>query len=184
MISHKFKCIYIHQRKTAGLSIISSFDLNRKDPDWHLLNDGHLSPEYDALNDTLSWYYKFTTVRNPFDRFVSGWKFLAATRDRPLEDVLHDPPREGRDFRHLTRQQTAIVVNGEGRLIVDFVIRYEDLQAGYDHVCDIIEKPRMILPVVNTTTRNRDYRTYFNAKTRALAEELFRDDLTTFGYEF
>lgn len=184
VISHQYQCIYVHQRKTAGSSIIHSFGLTLKDPDWETYNDGVLSPGYDSMSESVSWYFKFTTVRNPFDRLISSWKYLSATRTRTLEDVLRNPPLEGHDYRHLTRPQTAILVNRDGELIVDFVIRYEALQEGYDQVCDLIGKPRMPLPVVNATTRNRDYRTYFNPVTRSLAEDHFKDDLSTFGYEF
>lgn len=184
LISHQYQCIYVHQRKTAGTAIINSFGLTLKDPDWQTYNEGVLDPGYATMSEAVSWYFKFTTVRNPFDRLVSSWKYLAATRNRSLEDVLLHPPAEGHDYRHLTRPQTAILLNADGEPVVDFMIRYEALQEGYDQVCDMIGKPRMTLSVVNATTRDRDYRTYFNAVTRRLAEEHFKDDLAAFGYEF
>jgi hypothetical protein len=184
LISHHYKCIYIHQRKTAGTSIISSFGLTLQDPDWDACNDGVIDPYYATMTESVSWYFKFTTVRNPFDRLISSWKYLSATRNRTLEDVLRNPPQDGHDYRHLTRPQTAILVDEDGELIADFVIRYEALQEGYDQVCDLIGKSRMILPVANTTKRDRDYRTYFNPVTRRLAEDHFKDDLNAFGYEF
>ncbi len=40
MISHKYRCIFIHQRKTAGSAIITSFGINLEQPEWHTFNEG------------------------------------------------------------------------------------------------------------------------------------------------
>ena len=114
MISHKFKCIFIHQRKCAGSSIIDTFGFKISDPEWHVMNDGVVSPEY--VSDT-SGYFRFAVARNPWDRFVSGWKYLAATRDRSLRDVLTNLPQVGKDYRHLTRPQHTTLFDQNGRLI-------------------------------------------------------------------
>jgi len=46
VISHVYQAIYIHQRKCAGVSIINSFGLSLDMPEYHLYNDGILSPEW------------------------------------------------------------------------------------------------------------------------------------------
>src|SRR5439155_3241285 len=73
VICHAYNCIFVHQRKCAGISIIRAFGLDPSIPDWHFMNDGALSAEY-----TLAppGYFRFSVVRNPWDRFVSGWKYL------------------------------------------------------------------------------------------------------------
>ena len=81
MISHRFKRIFIHQRKCAGTSIIRSFGIDPSSSDWHFMNDGVLAPEAVARPDQ---YLVFSIVRNPWDRFVSGWKYCPSTRDLNL----------------------------------------------------------------------------------------------------
>jgi len=183
MIHHGYRCIFIHQRKTGGVSIISAFGLSSEDKEWHHYNDGVLG---DYIWDRRPNYFVFSTVRNPFDRLVSGWLYLGETRSRPLIDVISDKKPTDLVHRHILRPQIAILRHPDtGALVTDELIRYETLQTDFDRICGLIGKPRTQLPTKNVgKRRRRDYRTYFDDETRALAEELFRDDLDAFGYEF
>jgi len=71
MISHKHKCIFLHIPKAAGTSV-ERF-LRDADPDIpaKVLRKRGFSR---FLNDHLD-YYVFSFVRNPYDRFVSAWKW-------------------------------------------------------------------------------------------------------------
>lgn len=163
------------------MSVKHAFGFDCTDEDWALYNNGVLSPKWPLRPD----YLVFTIVRNPFDRLISAWHYLKATRERPLLDVLSNPPESGHDFRHLTRPQTAILYDqSKGALVADAVIRFEDCQTGFDSVCDLIGKPRCKLPHINATERERDYRGYFDQQTRAMAEAMFKDDLALLGYSF
>ena len=71
-----------------------------------------------------------------------------------------------------------------GGLVTDKIMRFESLQADFDDVCDRLGKRRVTLPKTNASQREVNYRQYFNAETRKLAEALFRNDLEAFGYDF
>ena len=43
MISRQHECIFIHQRKCAGMAVIETFGLLPDNPDYHFMNDGVLS---------------------------------------------------------------------------------------------------------------------------------------------
>jgi hypothetical protein len=58
--------------------------------------------------------------------------------------VLANLPSEGHDYRHLTRPQHTILYDEQGRLVVDYLIRFESLQQDFDRVCDLIGKPRRV----------------------------------------
>mgnify|MGYP001177122735 CR=1 FL=1 len=71
MISHNHKCIFLHIPKAAGTSV-ERF-LRSSDPSIpeKVLRKRGFSR---FLNDYLD-YYVFSFVRNPYDRFVSAWRW-------------------------------------------------------------------------------------------------------------
>ena len=94
MISHKYRCIFVHQRKTAGTSVKALFDDFRAGSrEAAQFNEGILDPEWEG-SPFVGAYHAFTIIRNPWDRFVSGWKYCRSTRDRDIVDVLRNLPRE------------------------------------------------------------------------------------------
>jgi hypothetical protein len=181
MIDHKYKCIFIHNRKCAGSTIVTSFGSLTKD-EIKKYNDGILSNDWDLRHD----YFIFSVVRNPFDRVISAWQYLDALRERPLFDVLQNPPREGHDFRHFTRQQVKILGDPRsGSLVCNKLIRFEHLQRDFDTVCDLIGKNRSVLPQTKVNlNRKKDYRSYYEKNTKYMVENMFGDDLEAFGYTF
>lgn len=180
MISHDSRCILVHQRKCAGTSIKEAFGLTSAHPDWHAYNDGSLDPEFE---NRPADYLVFSVVRNPWDRFVSGWKYCKSTRGRSLKEVLLDPPREGHDFRHLTRPQHEILFHSDGRAVFDMLLRYESLQEDFDSLCVRLGKPLQVLRQSNTGS-HAPYRDYFDDETRELLEKRFARDIELFGYAF
>lgn len=137
MVSHEHRCIFIHQRKCAGTSVINHFGLTLTDPEWHYFNDGLMSenPCWSSVKTDYAGYTVFSIVRNPWDRFISAWKYLPSTRDRDIEDVLNNLPEKGHDFRHITRPQSAILLDRNGDLITDDLIYFENLQEGFTAFC-------------------------------------------------
>ena len=180
MISRQHRCIFIHQRKCAGMAVIATFGLRPDNPDYHYMNDGVLSPEYARRPAD---HFIFSVVRNPWDRFVSGWKYCASTRNRTLRDVLLDLPRTGHDYRHLTRLQVDILFDAQGRPATDFLMRYESIQQDFDTVCDRLGKSRVKLPWINVGLR-QEYRRYFDEESKALFEQQFAGDMAAFNYSY
>lgn len=71
MISHKYKCIFLHIPKAAGTSIerfLRGIDSDIPEKVLRKRGFSHF------LNNHLG-YYVFSVVRNPYDRFVSAWKW-------------------------------------------------------------------------------------------------------------
>lgn len=182
MIDHEHKCIFIHQRKCAGMAVMKSFGMVPENPDYHYMNDGVLSPEYHTRPMD---YFRFATVRNPWDRFISGWLFCEGTKHRPMRDVLRSLPRLEHDYSHLTRLQHSILYDRAGYLVVEKTMHFESLQQDFDEVCDAIGKPRTIIERINTNDSRRHYREYF---TDPIDVDLFLRhfalDVDTFEYEF
>lgn len=182
MICHKYKCIFIHQRKAAGTSIIRSFGYTPQDMEWHLFNNGTRGNKWPLKDQIAKDYLIFTAVRNPWERFISGWKYLPAYRDLPLDEVMANLPTEGHDYRHLTRPQMDILVDANGRFVPDVVLRQETLEDDYRELCKLLGKP-FDLPVINKT--NHDSLSEYKTQAQIdFIRQHFKHDIEFFGYEF
>jgi chondroitin 4-sulfotransferase 11 len=163
---------------------MAAFGIRKRSPDWDRFNNGVLSDTWEQRSPAEREYFVFSVVRNPFDKAISAWKYLKAVRNRPLIEVLENPPRAGFAYRHMFRPQKALLCRPDGSLIVNDLIRYESLQSDFDRICDKLGKSRQLLPHLNASERDKDYRAYFDKPARKLAEALFADDLKAFHYGF
>jgi hypothetical protein len=81
-----------------------------------------------------------------------------------------------------TKLQSSALTDAEGKLLVDFVGRYETLAQDFAQICDRLAIA-VELPHVNRTA-HWDYRDYYDTQTRQLVAEHFRADVELFHYEF
>lgn len=66
----------------------------------------------------------------------------------------------------------------------DFIGKYENLKNDFDFICDKLKLPRTNLDVANKSDRNKDYRVYYNNRTRDLVGDAFSEDIINFNYSF
>ncbi len=78
--------------------------------------------------------------------------------------------------------QSNWVYDMDGCKLVDYVGRFETLQADFEHVCSRLALD-LHLPHLNDT-RHRDYRTYYSDEARTRVAELWEPDIRNFGYDF
>jgi len=162
MLSHKYKCIFVHIPKTAGKSVEQVFLrlaserrrtgallLHRNtDPQLgpprlaHLTASEYLHYGY-VTSKEIHCYFKFAFVRNPWERMVSEyrWRFPDSRPDFKTFLFKHFPTSDddchlsGRDhYRHVL-PQCDFVFDKDGQQLVDFIGRFENLQQDFDHVC-------------------------------------------------
>lgn len=183
MLDREHKAIFIHQRKCGGASIKVAFEpLPAEDRDFG--ERGVRSREWRSHEALVRSCFVFSIARNPWDRFVSGWKWCEGTRDLTIHELLHNLPQSGHDFRHITDLQSTMITDETGRPQLDFLMRFETMQPDFDQVCDLIGKPRVALPHRNRGARDTDYRGYFDAEARDLFMDHFAPDVEMLGYSF
>jgi hypothetical protein len=145
-------------------------------------------------------------VRNPWARLVSEYRYRNYFNHRSFKDfVMHKLPSPGPDdkYRHIM-PQTKMLYDDAGRLLVDFVGKFENLQGDFDRVCQQLGIEKSALPHVNSSdkgsrelkrkmrnflyrndeTRLRRYTDFYDDETRELVTELYRQDVENFGYSF
>jgi len=140
---------------------------------------------------TFERLFTFAFVRNPWDLLVSYYHFLRDAEGHG-DHVSHRRRRTARlpDFEAYVRyeigrgkiSQTRMVADRHGRVLVDFLGRYESLATDFAHACRRIGR-EATLGHANTSART-DYRDYYTPRLAALVRDHFADDVERFGYEF
>jgi chondroitin 4-sulfotransferase 11 len=185
------QCIFIHIPKAAGTSVaLTLFDRNSRHVPWH--------EYYSANPHKFARYYKFTFVRNPWDRLVSSYMFLqkggmndadarwAARYLKPFasfEDFVLDGIQqpEIHSWVHFL-PQSHFVCDVHGKCQMDFVGKFENLADDFAVVAAKLGCQRQ-LAKVNVGQRDH-YRQYYSEATRAKVAQVYTRDIACFGYEF
>jgi Sulfotransferase family len=132
--------------------------------------------------DTWDSYFKFTVIRDPFDKMVSGYFFSEKPQgsEQQLVDGFRDWVRNGGEI--IDRHTYTI----GGDICMDYFIRYEALEQGIQHVCNELSIPFSAdqLPQLKTGFRQREVplSAFYDAHTRTLVEAKFAFELEQFGY--
>ena len=201
MIINSQKFIFVHIPKTGGTSIEKLFDDSFYGWDEkHCLWKQHCSIHQmqSLYGIDIDNYYKFSIVRNPWDRAVSDYKwwtrpdspFFDFLKSTTLEDYLlirngyekinHLNDSSGR-ADHFYTQYSFIEIGGA--CAMDCIIKFENLQQDFDHFCDQIGIPQQKLPHTHKTNR-KHYSEYYNQKTIDIVAEKYRKDIEYFDYQF
>jgi hypothetical protein len=141
-------------------------------------------PRFIRTHDEVwSQAIRFAVVRNPYDRFISAWKYLNATRHRSLDDLLANLPRTGPEYVHLTMRQVDLLMAG-GKMLDLCLLRFERLQEDFDGLCDMLGVPRRIIPELNRGKwRQAGDLDHFTAEDRRRIATLFQADFEMLGYD-
>lgn len=160
-------------------------------------------PLVDLTDAKYAGYFKFSFVRNPFDRSVSCWenKFNAPSPSAlvnyagPLARALgvekvsfeqfveHISRDLGDDCDVHWRSLTASVCDETGTCLVDFVGRFERLAADFAEVSRIIGIDVELPHMVRSAAREH-YAAYYTDRTRTAVARRYESDLRTFEYSF
>jgi hypothetical protein len=148
-----------------------------------------LTPEF--LGDD---YFSFAMVRNPWGRMVSSFTHKdshllreARARGIELEKIsFPDYVREAGRLQHAHLQsQYDYLHDAKGKLLVDFVGRFESLTSDFEKVCTRLGIEKQ-LPAKKQSKQkmSHDYRDYYDDETRAAVATHYAQDIECFGYQF
>jgi len=180
IVSEQKKFIYMKPTKTAGTTVLRHF-LEKEIKDIFHLKDHPKEFLFwlNAITDKeLEEYFIFVVVRNPFDRFVSSSSYLKIQFNKLLYDFDNYAQKE--KIRVHTLPQFFYTHNN-GKCFVDFICRFECLQADINIVCDHIGLKRTTLPITNKS-KHKPFEKYYNKSDIRKLEQIYPEDIKHYGY--
>ncbi len=202
MINTVDRLIFVHIQKTGGSSISAALSGQHSPPEKHLS-----AVELRELYGPETWdsCFRFSIVRNPWDRLVSWWSMIDAHREKynagaklngfqqyvlshatSFEEFLTRCDKEVTDpdgVKWIYRNQIDHLTDAHGQVMVDFIGRFEALARDFDTACHLGCGHSVKLPRINVSVHEH-YTTYYTPKLVSLVAERFRKDIQQFGYTF
>jgi hypothetical protein len=194
IISEKYKFIYIAVPKTASRSIENVLSPYGKTdfPVPEGMDQVHIKAlDLRNLLQNKSWddYFKFAFVRNPLG-WASSWYFFR--KKESLADPSH--PKHSHYTGNLSFwefiqsddwifdwKQCDWVTDDKGKIIVDYIGKYENLYSDMKKICKKIGIPKQRLPMINISKKREPCGIYSEDSMRLVAER-FKEDMEKFGY--
>jgi sulfotransferase famil protein len=200
MISLKKRFLFVHIPKTAGNSIqsvlsdysedqlvalrkeqdgIERFGL--RNPKYKIKKHSTLSEYHGALGDEqFRNLYKFTCVRNPWDRMVS---YYFTPTQKP--ETWDRKKFRGIISKAVSMPEYLRLDNGEDDPFanVDYIMRFESLADDFRVVCKAIGISPPTLPQYNRSRRDH-YSKYYDDELRELVRSRFAAEIDRFNYTF
>mgnify|MGYP005810094249 CR=1 FL=1 len=138
--------------------------------------------------------FKFTFVRNPWDLQVSSYHHLLRERAHlvaPHKDFKAfleyklDPARPPQYHLDVSSTpQVECLMDFDGKLLVDFVGRYERLQEDFSFVCAKVGLKAIPLPEKRRAKDRASYQGYYDDESARWVAERYARDIEVFGYTF
>jgi hypothetical protein len=218
LVSHSNKFIFVKTSKTAGTSVEVfferfcfpngewSFSHSREE---YVNNDtgivgfrgvkkgnevyyNHMPAKELALKlskEVWKSYFKFTVVRNPFDKMISAFFHFEKSQnpDKYSMDNLTDIQR----FRNWVNDGGKILDRDiyliNGKVAVDYFIRFESLNEDIETVCQKLQLDYDLadLPTLKSEHRDRTIKLkdFYDTPTEKIVRELFKFEIEYFDYD-
>lgn len=135
-------------------------------------------------------YFKFSFVRNTWSRVYSWYRnVLRDSMHREALGVKKGTSLKGFLMDH--DQQTGLnsqfywLKGVNGKIGVDFIGRFENLEEDFEKVCNRIGINDLSLPkILHTDTERKHYREGYDSETKNIVKERYSEEIDYFGFEF
>jgi hypothetical protein len=198
MISHKLQFIYIHLNKTGGRSVNEFFNsrnvtskgegaytrrvYNVKGRKWRVDHRPLIYWER-KYPDLYPTYFKWSTIRNPWDRLVSWWKSRGHELPwKNLKQYIKNTPEPGGPHPFSQRW----FLDSKGEMGLDFIAKLENIEEDFKYVCSKIDMPYEKLVHIGKShiKGGPPYWKYYDEESKNIVYERNKDIIERFSYEF
>lgn len=193
-INDNLKTIFIHIPKNAGISIEESL---------FACKIGHKTIKQfeDFDKNKFEDYWKFTVVRNPYDRLVSAFFFLKAGGRNNIDlkwskknlkninnfenFVIELEKEEFRksilSWQHF-KPQYLYLLNNKEKIDLDFIARIESIEQDFKTIKKHLGINGATLKHSNKSER-KNWTEYYNKKTKKIVYQIYKEDFELLNYE-
>lgn len=204
MISRKHRCIFVHIPKTGGTSIeaviwpgtrtcddlymgvVNGYNKYQTGGLQHLL--AH-QIRTEVGSDVYNNFFKFSIVRNPWDRTVSQYTYMKLRPDlrrfigMNQDDTFDTYLKLIQQKRHIQWEPQISFLKGKNNdIIVDHIGRFENFTNDVAEIFSIL-KIKSPIPYENKSIR-ADYRIYYTNDSKEVISNMYADDIKEFNYSF
>lgn len=199
-INHEKKLIFINIPKNAGTSIIEAMGVD------NALFDVSLEQYKEIYKDYWDFYLKFSVVRNPFDRFISAYKFIRSKKNlNPLLQIskvlksgkiikLDRHPNHFQALQYdingfikylyenkeqhtfMTFPQSFFICDKYDRLKIDKIVRFENLEN------DLKEIGISNINLLNKSNIDDKTKIILSPESKNILYEMYEMDFKNFNY--
>mgnify|MGYP003948198633 CR=1 FL=1 len=202
MISHKYKCIFIHIPRCAGTSVEATI----ADDDWWKIDKGTkhiIAPTAKRIyKDYWDDYFKFTIIRNPWSRLVSMTRYSSFYKVRINKtNELMDISKYKSSFPNIEIDPRSVVQKNEIDFSIhqslyqniigsemDYIAKFEnideDLAFIYDKIKFSGKSKRFKCRTGRSDYDSLNYTKYYNPDIKEQVYQLYKNDIDKFNYKF
>jgi hypothetical protein len=194
----RYKCIFVHIPKTAGVSICRTLFGN--------LGGAHSTvSKYQTIFSKREFeeYFKFTFVRNPWDRTFSAYRFLAkggmnegdknwAQANISQYETFEEFVKRWLNrtniwaYPHFLPQYHYLCLPTSREILVDFLGFFENIEDDFRYIVKRLGlESEIALKHENATSKKKpDYRDFYSDETRDIVAAVYAEDIHLLGYDF
>lgn len=145
--------------------------------------------------------FSFGFVRNPYSRFVSLYNYFYKMDENhmfykynaPIVNVIRKYPTFN-DFclafeslrlkgNFHFRPQAGYFESEVPSYSVDFIGKYESLQADYDALCELLNIEKFALPTVNSSGKVTNFMELYSDDAKNIVQDFYERDFVLFDYD-
>lgn len=206
-INHGERYIFVHIPKTAGSTILDRLNIDRTVSNFF---GGQFQVRYYTVEcvaqhmpaflirkirpDIFDKYYKFSFIRNPYDRVLSEffWCRKNANLESKTEDEILSDFNQWLEPYYLTKntsrkfsQRWFLYSRCKKHLLVDEIYRYENFEQEFSKLVEKLKikiPERYSLKSRNISTLTIDKNILLTKKNKDFIYSNFKDDFETFNY--